>query len=68
MPSTNIPGTCAYHGIITDECRRNRGNVGALAEAYRRMLEQYRQFISEKNGLGIGLTFHVVLTVERPNG
>lgn len=68
MPKTTIDGSCALHAIITDECRANRGNVGALGEAYRRLLAQYRQATDEKTGfkIGDGAKFHVVLTIERP--
>lgn len=68
MPKTPIDGTCACHAIITDECRANRGNIGALTEACRRLLAQYRQATDEKTGfkVGSGAKFHVVLTVERP--
>jgi hypothetical protein len=69
MPNTTIEGSCISHSTITDECRTNRGNVGALAEAYRRLLKQYRHLTEDApHGakIGAGFVFHVVLTIERP--
>lgn len=49
------------HAIISDECRRNRGDEGAIQEVFARLRKQY--FANLKNPPGT--RFHVVLTVER---
>lgn len=62
---TNIEGIKAEHSIISDECRSNHGDDGALKEAIRRLEEVYNKTC---NGwtIGKGAKIHIVMTVERP--
>lgn len=63
----NIPGAIAKHAIITDVCRNNHGNTGAIDEASRRVKEEYLECvkrIDEQNAKGF--KFHVIMSVERP--
>ena len=63
--STHVPGLCAVHAVVTDDCRRNRGDEGAadeaLARADRALRSALRGWDRDR-----GATFHVVVTVERP--
>lgn len=61
-PTTTVPGKKAHHSWITDECRQNRGDVGAGREAADRLLAEYRECIV---GWPAGTRFHFVLTIER---
>ena len=60
--TTPTPGVSARHAIISDQCRINRGNEGAIDEALARIREEFLQ-IAPKWELGNNTTFHVVLTV-----
>ena len=60
---SRIPGIPAKHAIISDDCRRGRGDDGAIDEAIRRMREAYDQLM-KCWPVGRGTKFHVVLTVE----
>jgi hypothetical protein len=65
MDEMNIPGVAAKHAIITDECRQNRGDAGAVEEALRRLREEYDN-VARGWPVGSGGRFHLVLVVERP--
>ena len=54
----------AKHAIITDECRRNRTDLGAIQEATQRILLEYMACI-EHWPIGNGTKFHVKLEIER---
>lgn len=60
---TPIPGIKAHHRWITDTCRANRGDVGAMSEAAQtlqlELLNLYKHWPA-----GAGTRFHLVLTVE----
>lgn len=58
-----IPGIKAVHAIITDTCRENRGDEGAIDEALRRVKEEYMACAPVWPAGTV--QFHVVLTVER---
>lgn len=62
-PTTPIPGIKACHRWITDTCRKNRGDVGAMSEAASalqlELLNLYKHWPT-----GQGTRFHLVLTVE----
>lgn len=65
MSGTRIPGIKAQHAMITDQCRVNRGDIGAIDEALARLR------VAAINCLpgwptDQGVNFHLVLTVERP--
>lgn len=60
-----LPGMIAEHAIISDTCRENRGDMGAFDEAVRRLREEYARCIEGWRGTP-GVTFHLALTVERP--
>ena len=62
----NLKGSCAQHCLITDVCRRGRGNAGAFDEAVARVRKVYEQCL---DGWGDkqGVKYHLVLTVERPD-
>lgn len=62
---SHIPGIKAVHATITDACRTNRGDDGALEEALRRVSEMYRQCVKGWT-VGKGAQIHIALTVERP--
>ncbi len=63
---TEIPGISAAHAIITDACRVNRGDAGAIDEALARAKNALGQIV-EGWEPGKGARFHVVVTVERPD-
>ena len=54
----------AKHAIITDECRKNRSDVGAIHEAVQRLVDEYMACV-EHWPLGAGTKFHVKLEIER---
>ena len=61
--STEIPGTCAKHAIITPACRTNKGDEAAAIEATERISDELFECLK---GYPVdGAKFHVVLTVER---
>lgn len=60
----DIPGLKAVHAIITDECRENRTDEGAINEALRRVREEFLA-CAPAWPLGKNTKFHIVLTVER---
>jgi len=65
MKSTAIPGLCARHCIITDNCRRVQGgDERAIDEALRRVREMMVQVVTCWPK-GEGHQFHLVFTVER---
>lgn len=57
------PNVIAIHAIITDTCRENRTNAGALAEAFRRIESEYFT-LCEIHKIGAGINLHVKLEVE----
>ena len=65
MIEKRAPGLCALHAVITDQCRENRGDAGALDEAFDRIRQQYERSVKGWRGTP-GVKFHVLLTVERP--
>lgn len=54
----------AKHAIITDECRVNRTDEGAIKEALQRILDEYMACVGAWP-LGEGTKFHVKLEIER---
>jgi hypothetical protein len=65
MSQTSIPGTCAKHAIISDDCRIGRTEVGAFNEAVARLFEEYG-YLCQAWPIQSGAKFHLVLTVEKP--
>lgn len=63
MSKTDVPGMCAQHAIITQDCRKGRGDDGAFEEAVRRLRREYEHAV--KGWGDYPVNFHVVLTVER---
>ena len=61
MSDTKIPGLCALHAIITPTCRANRGDDGALEEAFDRIRRAYAACVE---GRGDGANYRVALVVE----
>lgn len=57
------PGVTAMHAIVTDTCRANRGDEGAIDEALARLR---RSALSCLGAGKPGTRFHFVLSVERP--
>ena len=64
MGETRIPGVAAKHVIISDECRKNRTDQGALQEAVRQVSEEY-EHLTKGHPVGKRSRMHLVLTVER---
>ncbi len=62
--SNIIPGTIAKHAIVTDTCRRNKGDYPAGDEAVTRLLNEYFECMDAWKDKGA--QFHFVLTIERP--
>ena len=54
----------AKHCIITDECRQNRGDIGAAVEAIERVQDELK-ILLQNWPVGNGTTFHLKLEVER---
>ena len=54
----------AKHAIITDECRRNRTDDGAIKEAVERILREYHE-CAPHWPIGNGTKFHVKLEIEK---
>jgi hypothetical protein len=63
---TKVEGICAKHAIITDVCRRNRGDEDAVEEALLRARNALSLAMKGWD-VGRGVKFHVVVTVERPD-
>ena len=60
---TTVPGLLAKHVYVTDACRENRTDMGALNEALDRIDEEFHELL--KNWpQGHGHRFHVMLSVE----
>lgn len=60
---TKIPGIKAKHAVITDECRVNRGDIGAFGEAQERLMVEYLELMRLRNAEK-GVNYHLVLVVE----
>lgn len=60
-----LPGIKAQHAIITDTCRQNRGDEGAIDEALARLKQEYLATLKFWP-IGKDVTFHVALTVDKP--
>lgn len=65
MPSTTIPGGAVCHKIITDECRKNRGD-GNAQDVVLTAIEGALLSNMDRCTVGEGWEFHCVLTVVRP--
>ena len=61
MPETKIPGLKASHQIISPICRENRGEMGALEEAFERIRATYWNC---QNPDTAHWNFHVVLVAD----
>lgn len=55
---------CAKHAVITDECRTNRSDIGAITEAVQRIVDEFME-CAPHWPLGNGTKFHVKLEIER---
>lgn len=60
---TKIPGINAKHAIITDECRANRGDLGAFGEASHRLMVEFIELMNQRSDEK-GVNYHLVLVVE----
>jgi hypothetical protein len=60
-----IPGA-AKHAIITDDCRRNKGDDVVMEEALQRIRAEWPN-VAKGWPIGKGGRFHVALIVERPS-
>ena len=60
-----VPGMQAIHAVISDDCRKGRGDNGAIEEALDRARKELRACMGGWQQ-GRGAKFHVVVTVERP--
>lgn len=60
-----IPGAAFYHGVISDECRKNRGERDALMESLDRLWNKYDD-LKKAWPIGKGAKIHVALCLERP--
>jgi len=64
-----MPHLVAVHVIITEQCRINRTNHGALMEAFSRVEKEYLTLCEiHRQSYGYGVKFHVRLEVELPLG
>jgi hypothetical protein len=63
---TQVPGLKAKHAIITDQCRLNRTDEGAVDEALRRVRQEALECMAGWP-TGAGAQFHIALTIERPD-
>ena len=59
-----VPGISAKHAIITDTCRANRSDWGAMAEAMEHIGKEYQE-LCKVWPIGTDVKFHVILTIER---
>lgn len=66
MSTTTVPGSAAVRKTITDECRTNHTDQGALAVA---LVDLHRMYAQLVDGWKIGdrAKIHIVMTVERPS-
>ncbi len=66
MSETKIPGLCATHRIISDDCREAKGDETVRAEVRESVNHAVARALDgwEK---GKGAKIHVVVTVERPS-
>lgn len=62
---TKLPGIKVRHAMISDVCRENKTDEGAIDEALVRLKESYMDTIRHWP-IGKEAEFHVVLTVEYP--
>lgn len=65
MSQTTMLGTRAAYRWLTDECRRNRGDTGAISEALE-TLRHEAEVILRNWPADRGMRLHFVLTLERP--
>lgn len=63
-----VPGICAQHAIITEQCRQNRGDAGAFNEAMRRLFMAYEGSLVGWRSQGKEPNIHVILSVEKVRG
>lgn len=61
---TKVPGLAARVACISSECRRGRGDVGAVDEALARVRESMMDTVG-RWPLERGATFFVAFTVDR---
>ena len=59
-----LPGLLSTHQRITDECRADSGDDGAIAEVILRLREHLESTLSGTK-LGKGMKIHIGMTVER---
>jgi hypothetical protein len=62
MSETRVPGISAQHAIVSDACRTNRGDEGAIDEALARLRAEAMACMPGWSQRGA--RFHFVLTVE----
>ena len=60
---TKIPGITAKHAIITDQCRANRGDIGAFQVAMEQLRREY-DAITRIRTNEPGVNYRLVLVVE----
>ncbi len=58
-----LPGIKAVHAIITPTCRKNRTPIGAIQEAYERVMREYMACIAVTENAQAN--YHLAFTVER---
>ena len=64
----DIPGIQAQHAIISGNCMRTHGELGAFDEAAKILRKEYKAIIDGWGKQAKDLTFHLVLTMERAGG
>jgi len=65
--SLQLEGIPALHAWVTDDCRKMRGDDGAIEEVLRRLRNELQLTMSGWS-MGRGIKIHVGMTIERPEG
>ena len=63
MHETTVPGINAQHAVITDECRKLHGDIGAFHRAVFELLKEYDATTRGRDDEK-GVNYHLTLTVE----
>lgn len=68
MTTTETPGVCVQHVIISQDCIKLHGTFGAYREGINRIEKEYLNLVDVwHNSPHVkGVKYHIVLTIERP--